>query len=92
MSAGGQFLLAANGHFHVRQWAFFHVRRHGVSPTQHQIMLNGGDGDFFDNMRGGKWWTKPFVRAAYGNAVIAAPGAFDVYISQDAIKARASDG
>jgi hypothetical protein len=24
----GQKLLAANGHFHVRQWAFFHVRRH----------------------------------------------------------------
>ncbi|VBA48765.1 hypothetical protein [Mycobacterium pseudokansasii] len=70
----------------------FGQRLDGVSPTQHQIMLNGGDGDFFDNMRGGKWWTKPFVRAAYGNAVIAAPGAFDVYISQDAIKARASDG
>lgn len=28
VSAGGQFLLAADGHFHVRQWAVFHVRRH----------------------------------------------------------------
>ncbi|WP_460359141.1 helix-turn-helix domain-containing protein [Mycobacterium sp. ZZG] len=27
MSAGGQFLLAATGHFHVRRWAVFHVRR-----------------------------------------------------------------
>ncbi|WP_165614659.1 SDR family NAD(P)-dependent oxidoreductase, partial [Mycobacteroides chelonae] len=28
VSAGGQFLLAASGHFHVRLWAVFHVRRH----------------------------------------------------------------
>jgi hypothetical protein len=28
MSAGEQFLLAASGHFHVRLWAVFHVRRH----------------------------------------------------------------
>jgi hypothetical protein len=35
VSAGGQFLLAANGHFHVRQWAFFHVRRQ-------QTMCEGG--------------------------------------------------
>ncbi|WP_460359056.1 nitroreductase/quinone reductase family protein, partial [Mycobacterium sp. ZZG] len=27
VSAGGQFLLAATGHFHVRRWAVFHVRR-----------------------------------------------------------------
>ena len=27
VSAHGQFLLAADGHFHVRQWAGFHVRR-----------------------------------------------------------------
>jgi len=32
VSAGGQFLLAATGHFHVRQWAVFHVRRQS-SPT-----------------------------------------------------------
>ncbi|VBA54712.1 hypothetical protein [Mycobacterium attenuatum] len=70
----------------------FGQRLDEVSPTPHQIMLNGGDGDFFDDMRGEKWWTKPLVRAAYGNAVIAAPGAFDVYICQDAITARASDG
>lgn len=70
----------------------FGERLDGVSPTQHQIFLNGGDGNFFAEMRGGKWWTKPFVRSAYGNAVIAAPGEFDVYISQDAIKARESGG
>ncbi|MFZ1177003.1 MAG: hypothetical protein WAO15_12210 [Mycobacterium sp.] len=70
----------------------FGERLDGVSPTQHQILLNGGDGSFFADMRGGKWWTKPFVRSAYGNAVISAPGEFDVYISQDAIKARASNG
>ncbi|CAM4235453.1 hypothetical protein MB901379_01366 [Mycobacterium basiliense] len=70
----------------------FGERLDGVSPTQHQIFLNGGDGDFFADMRGGKWWTRPFVRSAYGNAVISAPGEFDVYISQDAIKARASNG
>ena len=70
----------------------FGERLDGVSPTQHQILLNGGDGSFFADMRDRKWWTKPFVRSAYGNAVISAPGKFDVYISQDAIKARASNG
>jgi hypothetical protein len=70
----------------------FGERVDGVSPTQHQILLNGGDGSFFADMREGKWWTKPFVRSAYGNAVIAAPGEFDVYVSQDAIKARPSHG
>ena len=35
MSAGGQFLLAANGHFHVRLWAFFHVRRQGSTHVTH---------------------------------------------------------
>ena len=68
----------------------FGERLDGVSPTQHQIMLNGGDGTFFADMRERKWWTKPFIRAAYGNAVISAPGEFDVYVSQDAIKARPS--
>ena len=33
VSAGGQFLLAANGHFHVRPWAVFHVRRQSRSPA-----------------------------------------------------------
>jgi hypothetical protein len=70
----------------------FGERLDGVSPTQHQILLNGGDGTFFAEMRDRKWWTKPFVRSAYGNAVISAPGDFDVYISQDAIKARPSHG
>jgi len=66
----------------------FGERQDGVSPAQHQTMLNGGDGSFFDDMRSGAWWTKPFVRSAYGNAVIATPGDYDVYISQDAIKTR----
>lgn len=68
----------------------FGERLDGVSPAQHQILLNGGDGRFFTDMRDRKWWTKPFVRSAYGNAVIAPPGEFDVYVSQDAIKARPS--
>ena len=68
----------------------FGERLDGTSPTQHQILLNGGDGEFFADMRERKWWTKPFIRAAYGNAVISAPGEFDVYVSQDAIKARPS--
>jgi hypothetical protein len=68
----------------------FGERLDGVSPTQHQILLNGGDGRFFADMHDRKWWTKPFVRSAYGNAVISAPGEFDVYVSQDAIKARPS--
>lgn len=70
----------------------FGERLDGASPTQHQVLLNGGDGTFFAEMRDRKWWTKPFVRSAYGNAVISAPGDFDVYISQDAIKARPSHG
>jgi len=70
----------------------FGERLDGVSPTQHHILLNGGDGSFFADMRDRKWWTRPFVRSAYGNAVIAAPGDFDVFISQDAIKARPSQG
>ena len=37
MSAGGQFLLAANGHFHVRQWAVFHVRRQEVEAVSHAL-------------------------------------------------------
>lgn len=70
----------------------FGERLDGVSPAQRHILLNGGDASFFADMRGGTWWTKPFVRSAYGNAVISAPGEFDVYISQDAIKARTSGG
>jgi hypothetical protein len=77
-------------HSGYRVTRLFGERLDGVSPTQHHILLNGGDGNFFADMRDRKWWTKPFVRSAYGNAVIAAPGEFDVYISQDAIKARPS--
>lgn len=40
-------------------------------------------------MRTGRWWTEPFVRSAYGNAVIAVPGEYDVFVSRDAIKTRA---
>ncbi|MCP2290698.1 hypothetical protein [Nocardia amikacinitolerans] len=64
-------------------------RLDGVATTQNHIFLNGGDADFFADMRDGKWWTDPFVRSAYGNAVIATPGEYDVYISRDAIKTRA---
>jgi hypothetical protein len=39
-------------------------------------------------MQNHTWYTHPFIRSAYGNAVIAAPGTYDVYISQDAIKTR----
>lgn len=64
----------------------------GTSPDQRQIFLNGGDDDFFKSMRDQRWFVAPFVRSAYGNAVIAAPGEYDVYVSQDAIKARAVGG
>ncbi|WP_067840149.1 hypothetical protein [Nocardia lijiangensis] len=65
-------------------------RLDGVATTQNHIFLNGDDADFFADMRDGTWWTDPFVRSAYGNAVIATPGEYDVYISRDAIKTRAS--
>ncbi|WP_405162149.1 hypothetical protein OG203_38505 [Nocardia sp. NBC_01499] len=64
-------------------------RLDGVATTQHQIFLNDGDKDFFNDMRQGRWWTEPFVRSAYGNAVIAVPGEYDVFVSRDAIKTRA---
>ncbi|MEU4343205.1 hypothetical protein AB0H00_18330 [Nocardia sp. NPDC023852] len=67
-------------------------RLDGVATTQHQIFLNDGDRDFFTDMRAGRWWTQPFVRSAYGNAVIAVPGEYDVYISRDAIKTRTVGG
>ncbi|MFI9505404.1 hypothetical protein [Nocardia sp. NPDC052566] len=63
-------------------------RLDGVATKQNQIFLNGDDQDFFTDMRAGKWFTQPFVRSAYGNAVIAMPGDYDVYISRDAIKTR----
>ncbi|WP_028477364.1 hypothetical protein [Nocardia sp. CNY236] len=63
-------------------------RLDGEATTQRQIFLGGGDQDFFADMREGRWWTQPFVRSAYGNAVIAVPGEYDVYISTDAIKTR----
>jgi hypothetical protein len=63
-------------------------RLDGVATTQNQIFVNGDDKDFFNDMRKGRWWTQPFVRSAYGNAVIATPGEYDVFISHDAIKTR----
>jgi hypothetical protein len=63
-------------------------RLDGVATTQNQIFVNGNDKDFFNDMRKGRWWTQPFVRSAYGNAVIATPGEYDVFISHDAIKTR----
>ncbi|MGQ4599562.1 hypothetical protein [Nocardia sp. R6R-6] len=64
-------------------------RLDGIATRQNQIFLNGGDQDFFADMRAGRWWTQPFVRSAYGNATISLPGEYDVYISRDAIKSRA---
>ncbi|MCM6777391.1 hypothetical protein NDR87_28280 [Nocardia sp. CDC159] len=63
-------------------------RLDGVAVKQNQIFLNGSDQDFFEDMRDQTWYTKPFVRSAYGNAVIAVPGSYDVFISRDAIKTR----
>ncbi|PPJ19995.1 hypothetical protein [Nocardia nova] len=65
-------------------------RLDGAAVSQHQTMLGGGDGDFFTDMRDHSWYTEPFIRSAYGNAVIAMPGSYDVYISHDAIKTRQS--
>ncbi|MFJ4658484.1 hypothetical protein ACIP5Y_45050 [Nocardia sp. NPDC088792] len=63
-------------------------RLDGIATKQNQIFLNGGDGDFFKDMKDQSWYTKPFVKSAYGNAVIAINGSYDVFISRDAIKAR----
>ncbi|MFC4374889.1 hypothetical protein ACFO5K_12340 [Nocardia halotolerans] len=63
-------------------------RLNGKATTQDHLMLNGGDRDFFEDMRENRWYTSPFVRSAYGNAVIATPGEYDVFISRDAIKVR----
>ncbi|MBL1072805.1 hypothetical protein JK358_00180 [Nocardia sp. 2] len=63
-------------------------RLDGIATKQNHIFLNGGDGDFFDDMKNETWYTKPFVRSAYGNAVIATAGSYDVFISRDAIKTR----
>ncbi|MFI5719123.1 hypothetical protein [Nocardia sp. NPDC051750] len=63
-------------------------RLDGVATGQNHIFLNGGDRDFFREMTEDRWFTSPFVRSAYGNAVIAMPGEYDVYISRDAIKTR----
>ncbi|WP_040792464.1 hypothetical protein [Nocardia paucivorans] len=63
-------------------------RLDGIATGQNHIFLNGGDRDFFADMNEGRWYTEPFVRSAYGNAVIATPGEYDVYISHDAIKTR----
>lgn len=64
-------------------------RLDGVATRQNHIFLNGGDRDFFQDMSENRWFTSPFVRSAYGNAVIATPGEYDVFISRDAIKTRA---
>ncbi|SLJ35971.1 Uncharacterised protein [Mycobacteroides abscessus subsp. abscessus] len=59
-----------------------------LEPWVNALGFHGEDRDFFEDMRDGAWWTDPFVRSAYGNAVIATPGEYDVYISRDAIKTR----
>ncbi|MFQ6399129.1 hypothetical protein ACLMAJ_37565 [Nocardia sp. KC 131] len=65
-------------------------RLDGIATSQNQFFVNGDDQDFFADMSKGRWWTEPFVRSAYGNAVIATPGEYDVLISRDAIKVRAA--
>ncbi|MFD4431865.1 hypothetical protein [Nocardia sp. NPDC058497] len=65
-------------------------RLDGKHTTQDHIMLNGTDQDFFEDMNEGTWYTSPFIKSAYGNAVIATPGEYDVLISHDAIKVRAT--
>lgn len=77
-------------HSGYRVTRLYGQRLDGIATTQNHIFVNGEDRDFFDDMRDGSWYTEPFVRSAYGNAVIATPGEFDVYISRDAIKTRAS--
>ncbi|WP_280423586.1 hypothetical protein [Nocardia carnea] len=66
-------------------------RLDGVATGQNHIFLNGGDRDFFREMTEDRWFTSPFVRSAYGNAVIAMPGEYDIYISRDAIKTRPAE-
>ncbi|MGW6421085.1 hypothetical protein ACWF82_00265 [Nocardia sp. NPDC055053] len=66
-------------------------RLDGKHTTQDHIMLNGSDRDFFEDMNEGTWYTSPFVKSAYGNAVIAPPGEYDVLVSHDAIKVRATN-
>lgn len=68
----------------------FGERLDGTAVKQNQIFLHGSDRNFFADMQNHTWYTRPFIRSAYGNAVIASPGAYDVYISQDAIKTRPS--
>ncbi|MEV0298638.1 hypothetical protein [Nocardia sp. NPDC050710] len=77
-------------HSGYRVTRLYGQRLDGVATTQNQIFVNGDDQDFFADMREGKWYTEPFVRSAYGNAVIGTPGEYDVFISHDAIKARAT--
>lgn len=78
-------------HSGYRVTRLYGQRLDGVATGQNQIFVNGDDQDFFNDMRNHTWWTDPFVRSAYGNAVIATPGSYDVFISRDAIKTRASD-
>ncbi|MFC6012887.1 hypothetical protein [Nocardia lasii] len=66
-------------------------RTDGKATNQDHVLLNGGDRDFFEDMNEDRWYTSPFVRSAYGNAVIATPGEYDVFISRDAIKVRQTD-
>ncbi|WP_278263781.1 hypothetical protein [Nocardia sp. AG03] len=66
----------------------FGQRLDGQSPAQDHIFLHGGDRDFFEDMNNDRWFTSPFIRSTYGNATIATPGEYDVYISRDAIKVR----
>ncbi|ADG98519.1 conserved hypothetical protein [Segniliparus rotundus DSM 44985] len=61
----------------------------GHHPSKDAVILND-DRDFFKEMQDRTWWTKPFVRSAYGSVVVSNPGDYDVFISRDAITARSA--
>ena len=53
VSAGEQILLAVNGHFHVRQWAVFHVRRSSALVNERVTRWRAGGG--FPHEAEGRW-------------------------------------
>lgn len=55
-------------------------------PTKPGVVLNGGEGDFFDASAQHQFWTSPFVKSTYGTATYQGPGDWDILVSQDTIK------
>jgi hypothetical protein len=81
VSAGGQILLAVNGHFHVRPWAVFHVRRQ--QSTAHRSLLTSREG------RRGYCWTDSIHRGA---AVTILVFAVVAVAAKDAWRGRSDGG